>query len=226
MPPPIRAIIVAAGRGVRAGDSPKQFAALAGRTVLWYALRPFAENKSIESVRVVVTAETAEVAARCTEGLPRRSQIEILAAGGATRAASVRGGLRGMADDDRVLIHDAARPCLSDSTLARFLAETADDETGGLLAIPIASALKESADGRARRTLPRGEKYLAQTPQMFRAGMLCAALQNADDCDDDSEAMERAGCAPLIVDGDATNIKITHGEDFALAESILAARAK
>lgn len=218
----LRAIIVAAGRGTRAGDSPKQFAALAERTVLWHALRPFAANARIDSVRAIVMPETAETAARCAEGLPRRA--EILSAGGDVRAASVRGGLRGLREDDWAIVHDAARPCLSDFVLSRFLTAAEDDEIGGLLALPIGDALKEEGAGRrARRTLSRGGKYLAQTPQMFRAGALRDALR--DDCDDESQAMEDAGYAPLLIAGDAANIKITRGEDFALAAAILSARA-
>ena len=221
-PVALHAIVVAAGCGTRAGDIPKQFAALAGRTVLWHALRPFAENKHIDSVRVVVTAETAETAAHCAEGLSRRA--EIIPAGGATRAASVRGGLLGLPDDDWAIVHDAARPCLSDLMLARLLSATKNDEVGGLLALPLGDSLKEGEGKRARRTLSREKKYLAQTPQIFRAGILRAALQ--DDCDDESQAMENAGYAPLLISGDAANIKITFAEDFALAEAVLSARAK
>lgn len=215
------AIIVAAGRGIRAGDPLKQFAALAGRTVLWHALRPFAANARIDSIRAVVMPETAAAAARCAEELPRRA--EILPAGGITRAASVRGGLSGLHNDDWAIVHDGARPCLSDSLLERFLTAASADEVGGLLALPLGDALKEEDGARARRTLPRRGKYLAQTPQMFRAGALRDALR--DDCDDESQAMEDAGYAPLLIPGDAANIKITRGEDFAAAAAILSARA-
>ncbi len=217
----MRAIVVAAGRGTRAGGAPKQFAALAGRTVLWHSLRPFAANARVDSVIAVVAPDMTATATRAAAELPRRA--EIIAAGGKTRAASVLGGLRNLDDDDWAVVHDGARPCLRDSVLARFLAAAEKDEIGGLLALPLSDSLKEESDGRARRTLSRDKKYLAQTPQMFRAGMLRAAL--SDDCVDESQAMERAGYAPLLVAGDAANIKITRAEDFAAAAAILSARA-
>ena len=219
----LRAILVAAGRGTRAGGAPKQFAELAGRTVLWHALRPFAANARIDSVRAVVAPEMTAAAARSLGAAA--AHAEILPAGGATRAESVRGGLQGLHNDDWAVVHDAARPCLRDTALARLLAAAERDAVGGLLALSLGDALKEEADGRARRTLLRAGKYLAQTPQMFRVGTLRAALSECEACGDEAEAMERAGYAPLLVAGDAENIKITRGEDFALAAAILSARA-
>ena len=219
----LSAIVAAAGRGTRAGEFPKQFAPLAGRTVLWHALRPFAANPKIDFVRAVVASDEAELAAQCAKDLPRPA--EILPAGGATRAASVRGGLQGLADDDWAIVHDAARPCLSDAALERLLAAAMQSEAGGLLAMPLTDSLKESPDGKTVVALSRENKYLAQTPQMFRAGMLRKALENHGDCEDESRAMEEAGFAPLLVAGEAANIKITRAEDFALAEAILSARA-
>ena len=215
------AIIVAAGKGVRA-QTPKQFVDINGRTVLWHAVRPFLHYANIDFVRIVIAAEDATAAARSLPDFV--SQVEIVPAGGNTRAASVRGGLRGLADDDWALVHDAARPCLHDAVLARFWTAAAADEVGGLMALPAGDALKNETAGRSAVTLSRRGIFFAQTPQMFRAGMLRTALAAADSFDDEAQAMERAGYAPLLVDGDAANIKITRPSDFALAAAILAAR--
>lgn len=216
------AIIVAAGRGERAAaQTPKQFAPLNGKTVLWHAVQPFL-HAAVSRVRVVVAATEA---ARATKSLAEAaSQVELLITGGPTRAASVRGGLQGLADDDWALVHDASRPCLHDESLARLLAAVAADATGGLLALPAADSLKCGEGMRVRNTLPRAGIFLAQTPQMFRAGRLRAVL--TDDAGDEAQAMENAGFAPLLVPGRADNIKITAADDFALAEAILAAREK
>ena len=218
----LHSIVVAAGRGKRAGKTPKQFAALCGRAVLWHALRPFAANAKINSVRLVVMKNEVATATECAKELPR--EIEIVAAGGETRAASVLGGLQGIADDDWAVVHDAARPCLTDSLLEKFLSAAEKDKVGALLALPLADSLKESDNNaRAINTLSREKKYLAQTPQMFRAGALRKFL--SADCEDEADAMTRAGFSPLLIKGDSQNIKITRAEDFAVAAAILSARS-
>ncbi len=187
-----------------------------------HAVRPFLRAAAISRVRVVVAAEMEAIAARSLGGfLP---QVELLPEGGKTRAASVRAGLCGLADDDWAAVHDAARPCLGDAALARLLDAVFADKIGGLLSMPVSDSLKCGEDGRVKNTLPRGGKFLAQTPQVFRAGMLRAALSDEDE--DEARAVENAGYAPLLVRGEAANIKITGTEDFAVAAAILSARGR
>ena len=212
------AVIVAAGKGRRAG-APKQFSKLCGQTVLRHAVSPFLRAAAVCRVRVVVAAEMEAVAAESLgDFLP---QVELLPKGGGTRAASVRAGLFGLADNDWAAVHDAARPCLGDAALARLLTAVFADEVGGLLSVPVSDSLKCGEGGRMKKTAARGGKFLAQTPQVFRAGLLRAALSDEDE--DEARAVENAGYAPLLVEGEAANIKITCAEDFALAAAILSA---
>lgn len=177
---------------------------------------------AVDRVRVVAAAEMESVAARSLgDFLPR---VELLPVGGKTRAASVRAGLSGLADGDWAAVHDAARPCLEDAVLEGLLRAVFADGAGGLLSAPVSDSLKSGEGGRMTKTLPRGGKFLAQTPQVFRAGLLRAALSDEDE--DESQAAARAGVAPLLVEGGAENIKITYAEDFALAEAVLARRRK
>lgn len=213
------AIIAAAGRGERAGGSrPKQFAMLQGRPVLWHAAAPFARSPEIDFVRAVVRPEDKAEAEASLTGL----SAETLPFGADSRALSVRAGLAGVPDEDWAVVHDGARPCLSDEALARLLAGRG--RSGALLAMPVRESLKRAREGRVAETLSRQEMFLAQTPQIFRAGALRAAL--FADAEDEAQAMELAGCSPRIVPGCAANIKITYPEDFALAEAILAARSE
>ena len=216
------AIIVAAGKGARAGDTPKQFAEINGKAVLWHAVRPFLRCENVNHVRIITApnaATTAQTILReCTPS------PEILPVGGETRTASVRAGLNGLSDDDWAVVHDAARPCLSDATLARLLSTAEADGIGGLLALPAGDALKNGENKRACTTLSRRDVFYAQTPQMFRAGVLRKALSGGDEFDDESQAMEIAGYTPLLIEGEAANIKITRPQDFALAAAILSAR--
>jgi 2-C-methyl-D-erythritol 4-phosphate cytidylyltransferase len=126
--------------------------------------------------------------------------------------------------DDWVLVHDAARPCLSAQTLDRLINEVGDDRSGGLLAIPVADTLKRaSEDRRSIRTESRTGLWQAQTPQMFRYELLLRALRSCDleQATDEAAAVEALGFQPKLVQSDATNLKVTHTQDLALAELIL-----
>lgn len=233
------AIIAAAGVGERAGCA-KQFAELAGQSVLCRAVQPFVRSRHVDKTKVMVAAGMKEQAQLSLQQLPPEllHRAEIIDRGGDTRMQTVQNGLDGLADDDWAIVHDGARPCLSDRLLEKFICAMKQDPTGGLLATPVADTLKESAAepakaaqsnetaARSARTLSRNGKYLAQTPQMFRAGALRLALSQAGgDCSDEAQAMEQAGHDPLLFPGDATNIKITHAEDFVLAAAVLSARS-
>jgi 2-C-methyl-D-erythritol 4-phosphate cytidylyltransferase len=152
--------------------------------------------------------------------------------GGPTRAASVLNGLnflleQGARPEDWALVHDAARCLVTPAQINALIDACSGDAVGGLLAHKLADTLKTEADGRVASTLDRSDKWLAQTPQMFRIGALITALKQAGDrVTDESSAMEFMGLRPLLVPGSAQNFKVTYPEDFALAEAVLNARLK
>jgi 2-C-methyl-D-erythritol 4-phosphate cytidylyltransferase len=147
--------------------------------------------------------------------------------GGATRAETVFNGLnflleQGAEPGDWVLVHDAARCLVTPAQIDALIDACQADTVGGLLAHRLADTLKAEQDGRVAATVARGDKWLAQTPQMFRIGMLRQALQAAGaQVTDESSAMEAMGWQPLLVPGSARNFKVTYPEDFALAEALL-----
>ena len=155
--------------------------------------------------------------------------------GGATRAESVCNGLdhllaSGAAPQDWVLVPDAARCLLTPALVDALIDACLPDAVGGLLALPLPDTLKRAQDGRVAATVERADKWLAQTPQMFRIGALRAALaphaaSGFAGITDEASAMEAAGQRPLLVRGSAQNVKITYPEDFALAQAVLQARA-
>jgi 2-C-methyl-D-erythritol 4-phosphate cytidylyltransferase len=159
-------------------------------------------------------------------------RVEFLPVGGATRAESVRNGLIAVAgrydDGDRVLVHDAARPCLGGMELARLIDEAGTEDDGGLLAIPVVDTLKRGEDGRVGITIDRTDLWCAQTPQLFRVASLRAALSpdSLAKITDEASAMERAGHTPRLVRGASTNLKITTPEDLVLATAVLAAQRR
>jgi 2-C-methyl-D-erythritol 4-phosphate cytidylyltransferase len=154
--------------------------------------------------------------------------------GGATRAQTVAAGLevllqRGAVPEDWVLVHDAARCLLRPEWVSRLIGACEGDAVGGLLALPLADTLKASAPTdageRVAATLDRSAKWLAQTPQMFRIGLLQRALLQAGDAvTDESSAVEALGLAPRLVPGDLENLKLTWPADFALATRLLETR--
>jgi 2-C-methyl-D-erythritol 4-phosphate cytidylyltransferase len=225
------ALVPAAGTGSRLGSStPKQYLTLAGRPVLYHTLRLLADEARIEQVFVVLAPGDAHFRAIELDRLGTR--IQPLYCGGETRAASVYNGLLAARDtiagDDWVLVHDAARPCLSGGALERLIQEVGEDEAGGLLAIPVADTLKR-ADGESRvvTTERREGLWQAQTPQMFRYGFLVEALRKSGSAavTDEAGAIERLGLKPRLVMGEGRNIKITYPQDLELAALILKGNA-
>ncbi len=151
--------------------------------------------------------------------------------GGNTRAQSVLNGIfqlqnLGAKPSDWVLVHDAARCLITSQQINALIDACLTDDVGGLLALKLPDTLKREVDGRVAETLERGDKWLAQTPQMFRLAELQSALQGAGAAvTDEASAMELAGKAPLLVEGSAQNFKVTYPQDFALAEAVLKARS-
>jgi 2-C-methyl-D-erythritol 4-phosphate cytidylyltransferase len=154
----------------------------------------------------------------------------VVPCGGATRAASVANGLRelrraGAVDADWVLVHDAARCLITPELIDRLIDRCGNDEVGGLLAHPLADTLKIGANGRVAATVDRGDKWQAQTPQMFRLGLLRQGLEAAgDSVTDESSAIEALGLKPLLVEAGGQNFKVTYPEDLAMAEAVLRGR--
>ncbi len=226
------ALIPAAGYGSRMGNGlPKQYLPLAGRPMISHTLRALCESPRISAVFVVLASGDSEwVRHDWSEFAPK---LVVLECGGETRAESVLNGLYAaggklfIGDNDWVLVHDAARPCLRNSQLDNLMDELADDEVGGLLAVPVADTLKRSdPDGRVERTEPRERLWQAQTPQMFRCKLLREALSMSGGAamTDDAGAVEALGLHPKLVLGDARNLKVTYPQDLALAELILKSR--
>ena len=209
-----------------AGVLPKQYHEIAGRPLLHYSIACLCAHPAIEQVFVVLAQGDVHFARYDWQACAPK--LEPLYCGGETRAASVFNGLLAVHDalaaTDWVLVHDAARPCLARATLDRLIAEASDDDAGGLLAVPVTDTLKRAnGSGRVAHTEPREQLWRAQTPQMFRYRLLLEALRAMDHrlATDEARAMENLGFRPKLVQGDATNIKVTYPEDFALAELIL-----
>lgn len=214
-------VIPAAGIGARmAADRPKQYLQVAGRSILEHTLQRFLDHPALRGVVVSLAADDPYWPVLAVASDPRIRR----AAGGRERADSVLAGLEtlkneGAADDDWVLVHDAARPNLALEDLQRLLDSLADDPVGGLPAVPARDTLKRAgADGRVQETVDRSVIWQAYTPQMFRLGALRQALAQALRAQvaitDEASAMEWAGLAPRLVEGRADNLKVTRPEDL------------
>jgi len=225
------ALIVAAGRGARAGReglAPKQFALLAGRPVLRHSLDAFAASAGIANITVVIHADDRDLYdAAAGPHLPNLGDPVL---GGATRQQSVLAGLESLAHagPDYVLIHDAARPLVTPAIVARVLAALATHD-GAIAAEPLADTLKRDAGaGRVAATLARDGLWKAQTPQGFRFAPILAAHRRAAaegraDFTDDAAIAEWAGLDVALVAGSALNFKLTTAEDMTMAERLIGA---
>jgi 2-C-methyl-D-erythritol 4-phosphate cytidylyltransferase len=222
------ALIPAAGSGTRlASEAPKQYLPLAGRPMLWHAVRAVCVPP-VESVFVVLAAGDSGFAAHDWSAFAGR--LEPLYCGGETRRDSVYNGLvaamAALEADDWMLVHDAARPCLPQKDLDNLVREMQNDEVGGILGLPIAETVKRVSKGRIEGTEDRTRFWLAQTPQMFRVGLLAQALKRAKGSPtDEAAAVEQMGLKPRLVAGSRENLKVTWPEDLAIAESILKGRS-
>ena len=224
-------VVPAAGSARRMGGAvPKQYLPLAGRCVMEWSLAPFLAHARTAAVVVVLAAEDQRWPQTAVAGDSKVATT----IGGAERMDSVLAGLRALQDrvapDDWVLVHDAARPCLSATDLDRLLAELDDDPVGGLLAAPVVDTLKRAdAGGRVSQTVAREQLWRALTPQMFRYVVLQRALESARASGiavtDEAQAVEALGLQPKLIAGDADNIKITLPEDLPRAGRILNSRS-
>ena len=232
--PRFHALVPCAGTGSRAGTAqPKQYQTVAGQPMVMHTLQALARVPQLASGWVILSPgddfKWPQV------GWPAHFRRE--ACGGATRAESVFNGLSamltaGVAAQDWVLVHDAARCLVTPEAVSQLIEACQDDPVGGLLALPLPDTLKTQKSGdlpRVEATVPREGKWLAQTPQMFRVGALHQALAQAAGAGfagitDEASAMERQGLSPRLVPGSAMNLKVTYPADFAFAEVVLKAK--
>ncbi|WP_293779184.1 2-C-methyl-D-erythritol 4-phosphate cytidylyltransferase [uncultured Oxalicibacterium sp.] len=221
-------LVPAAGIGARMGAAiPKQYANIAGKPMLMHVLDTFVMTPAIVHTFVVVSPEDGYIdSTLAASSLHGRGELSVLRVGGATRQDSVLHGLRTMRDrvhdDDWILVHDAARPGLDALLIARLIDAVSDDAVGGLLALPVVDTIKRADDAqRAAQTVPREQLWAAQTPQMFRYGLLRKALEQAVNVTDEASAIEALGLTPKLVEGSTRNFKVTLPQDVALAELYL-----
>jgi 2-C-methyl-D-erythritol 4-phosphate cytidylyltransferase len=226
-------LLPCAGTGSRAGTAqPKQYQPINGIPMVQHTLAAFRSVDRIEQVVIVVAPGDRFLNAILDTDMPG---VQVLPCGGTSRADSVRSGLQALQDagaraSDWVLVHDAARCLIAPAQIEALMRACESDPVGGLLALKLPDTLKVENDGRVSATLDRADKWLAQTPQMFRLGPLLEALQaqaagGFAGVTDEASAMEMAGFAPRLVPGSAQNLKVTYPEDFALAEAILRSRS-
>ena len=223
----VAALVVAAGRGARAGrDVPKQYATVAGEPLLRHTLRALLSHDRIELVQVVIGANDQPAYEAAVQGLDR---LLPPVTGGMTRQNSVLRGLEGLAPlaPRVVLVHDAARPFVSKELISRVIG-ACDDTHGAIPALPMTETLKALSDGLVEATVARENLAAAQTPQAFPFASLLAAHRAAavagrDDLTDDAGVVWLTGMPVRAVPGERSNLKVTLAEDFAEAERVLGA---
>lgn len=240
------ALVPAAGSGARmagyGGGVPKQYIDLAGKPMIWHALATLCAVACIERVYVVLSPD--DQGWQPAEFASLSAKLVVLRCGGETRAQSVSNGLAVLEQDFsgpshdavsgepsvRVLVHDAARPCLELGQVETLIREVGAAQSGGLLAVPVADTLKraercsENATLSVAATVSRDGLWQAQTPQLFPCDVLRKALALAPQVTDEASAVEVLGLHPLLVAADSTNFKVTYPSDLALATLILRAR--
>lgn len=235
------ALIPCAGVGSRAiaadapaPELPKQYQPVAGQPMVMHTLAAMLQVQRMHMVLVVTSPADRFWQGLDGQRLELESRLTVVPQGGATRAETVTNGLQellrmGASPQDWALVHDAARCLVTAAQVNALMDACLPDAVGGLLALKLPDTLKQqsSSSGAARvaQTVDRSDKWLAQTPQMFRIGALLSALKAAGDAvTDEASAMEFAGHAPLLVPGGAQNFKVTYPDDFALAEAVLMQR--
>ena len=219
------ALIPAAGIGTRFGaGKPKQYVEINGKTVLQHTIDIFENHPAIDLIAVIVSPED-----KTFQTTPSR-KTRVFRVGGASRAETVRNGVSALlaqglaAEQDNILVHDAARCCLPPEALTRLIEEAGGQEQGGILAVPVADTLKR-ADGKNHigETVSRAGLWQAQTPQLFQTALLHRALSAEDlsGITDEASAVEKLGVQPLLVQGDTRNLKLTLSQDEFIVRLLL-----
>jgi 2-C-methyl-D-erythritol 4-phosphate cytidylyltransferase len=221
-------LIPSAGSGSRMQSvAPKQYLPLNGKPILRHAIDTFEAMAAISRIFIVIAPDDAYWSDDVLQGCHK---TQILSCGGDSRAASVYQGLQAIAShvdqDDWVLVHDAARPGIDAVLVQRLIDAIAPTDVGGLLALPLADTLKRAdATQQVSETISREALWQAQTPQMFKAGVLKQALAAHlhRQPTDEAQAMEWSGHAPKLVLGDLKNLKITYPHDVAVVSALMQA---
>ena len=223
--PRFHVIIPAAGSGSRMGaEAPKQYLRLNGKSLIQHVIKVFDQATKISSIHIVLSE--GDTHWRSTY-LNLSNKAQVHHCGGETRSMSVLNGLHAIAsqadEDDWILVHDAARPGLSNVLLSQLINSLENDAVGGLLALPLADTLKRAdSEQCVDATLPRTDLWQAQTPQMFRYGTLKTALTNFKGAaTDEAEAIEAMGLKPKLVNGELRNLKVTYPQDLAVLSALL-----
>jgi 2-C-methyl-D-erythritol 4-phosphate cytidylyltransferase len=224
------AIIPAAGSGSRFGAPlPKQYLTINGRPIIRHAVDALLADPRIARVVVVLSPEDSDWHEACVPA-DSADRVSVIRHGGATRAESVMNGINWLSNEanvgsnDWVLVHDAARPCLTPAQIDALITSLRDDPVGGLLAVPVADTVKRADSAcRVDATIDRRPLWQAQTPQMFRLDLLRQALAAVDlaAATDESSAVEALGYAPKLVAGSLANLKVTYPADLSLATAII-----
>lgn len=225
----IIALVPAAGTGTRFGDAlPKQYLDIAGRPLIFHALQALSKVSRIDGITVVLSPDDNHWQEYQAHWALLGGKVSTLMVGGSSRGETIANGLNAigarsnMNAGDWVLVHDAARPCIRTELIEQFIDELENDRIGGLLALPLADTLKQAdANQRAEKTIPREGLWRAQTPQMFRLGMLREALAACPEATDEAQAIEVLGHQPKLVMGDSANLKVTYAPDLKLASMLL-----
>ncbi len=212
------AVIVAAGIGKRVGaDIPKQYLPLAGKTIIEHSLAPFIEHPQITSV-VVSIAKNDSWFARLD--IAQHGKIKVVE-GGAERVDSVLSALQVIGENDYVLVHDAARPCITRTDIDKLIDQVLSSKQGAILASRVRDTMKRSDDtGQIINTVERENLWHALTPQMFANSVLLKAIRDVKEphrITDEASAMEMSGLPVSIVEGRSDNLKVTREEDLQIA---------
>lgn len=222
-------IIPAAGTGSRmANVLPKQYLPLAGKPMISHTIQVFFNHPRIASIHLALSPDDGFWRGLT---LDPTTKLKLHYTGGESRSETVLNTLQAIevAEDDWILVHDAARPGLTHALLDNLLNTLESDAVGGLLALPLADTLKQAnAENRAEKTIPRDGLWQAQTPQMFKYGVLKHALQantgaaSRAHFTDESEAVEALGLKPILVQGELRNLKVTYPQDLEMLEALFA----
>jgi len=218
-------VIPAAGSGRRMRETvPKQYLDVNGVAIIEHTIKVFLSNSDIDKLLVCLPEDDQRFRLMACANNPK----VITTQGGGSRAQSVLNGLNALDADDHdwVLVHDAARPCLSSDLLQYLIDQLREDEVGGILAVPVKDTLKRANNNqRIDSTIDRSIVWQAQTPQMFRYGLLkqalSSALEHGFEITDEASSIERSGYQPKLIEGDARNLKVTTPDDLELAAFLL-----
>ena len=218
-------VIPAAGSGSRMEmDAPKQYLKLKSKPLIHHVIQVFAQSVKVDTIHVVLNPDDTVWRSADNQLSPK---MQVHYCGGITRAASVLNALNAIeaqvTSDDWILVHDAARPGLSNALLNKLIVALQDDVVGGLLALPLADTLKRAdTEQRVAATLPRDDLWQAQTPQMFRFSTLKHALTEFKGTPtDEAEAIEALGLQPKLVSGELRNMKVTYPQDLVVLSALL-----